>query len=131
MEYSEMGKLVFFVDDDKMILNLLDYTFNNSGGIVVKTFNNGEKCLNSLQDNPDSIILDHNFISVDSQFSFGFEILEKIREKNKTVPVYILSSEKAEILISKYTSLNVKRFISKDEFFIDSVRESISETFPA
>ena len=38
-------KLVFFVDDDKMIINLLEYTFKSRQGIEVKTFFSGEECL--------------------------------------------------------------------------------------
>lgn len=120
-----MGKLIFFVDDDKMILNFLDYTFNNRDGIMVKTFTTGEKCLASLHENPELLILDHSFIVQDSAFSNGFEILEKIREINKSVPVIVLSGEHDESIISNYIKLGVMKFIKKDSFFIDSLMEII------
>ena len=124
-----MEKLIFFVDDDKMILNLLDYTFNNREGIKVKTFSTGEKCLASLNESPDLIILDHSFALGDTNFSNGFEVLEKIQEINKNMPVIVLSGERDEKVVSDYMKHGVMKFIMKDSFFIDSLMETIKEKF--
>jgi DNA-binding response OmpR family regulator len=124
-----MGKLIFFVDDDKMILNLLDYTFNNRDGYTVKTFRSGENLLEIIGDKPDLIVLDHSFDVENSAYSNGFEILEKIREKNKTVPVIILSGEHNQNIISNYLKLGVNKFINKDSFFVDSLIEAVKESF--
>ncbi len=124
-----MGKLIFFVDDDKMILNLLDYTFNNRDGYTVKTFRTGENLLEIIGEKPDLIVLDHSFDVENSAYSNGFEILEKIREQNKTVPVIILSGEHNQNIISNYLKLGVTKFINKDSFFVDSLIEAVKESF--
>ena len=63
------SKLVFFVDDDKMILNLLEYTFKSRGGIRVKTFFSGEECLDHMQLKPDLVVVDHMFTGVRGQIN--------------------------------------------------------------
>ena len=54
-----MSKLIFFVDDDKMILNLLEYTFQSRQDYDVVTFQTGEECLENLHLGPRLIVLDH------------------------------------------------------------------------
>ena len=54
-----MSKTIFFVDDDKMILNLLEYTFQSRQDYQVITFQTGEECLENLDQKPRLIVLDH------------------------------------------------------------------------
>ena len=42
------NKLIFFVDDDKMMLNLMEYTFKCREGFEVRSFFSGEECLENL-----------------------------------------------------------------------------------
>ena len=58
------NKLVFFVDDDKLILNLLEYTFKSRDGIQVKTFFSGEECLDHIQLKPDLVVVDLSLIHI-------------------------------------------------------------------
>jgi DNA-binding response OmpR family regulator len=120
-----MGKLIYFVDDDKMILNLLEYTFSSRDGYVVKTFRSGEDFMASFHNNPDLVVLDHSFLLSNTIYESGIDILKKIRETNSYVPVVILSGEKNEAVISEYKNLRITKFIIKDSFFIDSLIESI------
>jgi len=122
-----MGKLIYFVDDDKMILNLLEYTFKNRDNYDVKTFRNGEDCLVAMSDKPALIVLDHFFIVNNTQLSKGIQILKKIREIDSTVPVIMLSGEKSESIINEYAKNGVSKFIIKDSYFIDSLIESIED----
>jgi DNA-binding NtrC family response regulator len=124
-----MGKLIYFVDDDKMILNLLEYTFKNRDNYDVKTFRNGEDCLVAMSDKPALIVLDHFFIVNNTQLSKGIQILKKIREIDSTVPVIMLSGEKSESIINEYAKNGVSKFIIKDSYFIDSLIESIEDVF--
>jgi DNA-binding NtrC family response regulator len=122
-----MGKLIYFVDDDKMILNLLEYTFKNRDNYEVKTFRKGEDCLDAISEKPSLIVLDHFFVANNSQLSRGIEILKKIREIDSTIPVIMLSGEKSESIINEYAKIGVSKFINKDSFFIDSLIESIGD----
>jgi DNA-binding response OmpR family regulator len=118
------NKLVFFVDDDKMILNLLEYTFKSRQGIDVKTFFSGEECLKNMHLKPDLIVLDHLFPTNKGQMS-GMEILKKLKEADKKVAIIVLSAQQDEKLIPEFLKNGAKKYISKDEYFIDELIESI------
>jgi len=124
-----MGKLIYFVDDDKMILNLLEYTFKSRDNYDVKTFRNGEDCLIAMSEKPALIVLDHFFIISNTQLSKGIDILKKIREVDTKVPVIMLSGENNENIINEYAKNGVDKFIIKDSYFIDSLIESIEDVF--
>lgn len=124
-----MSKLIYFVDDDKMILNLLEYTFSSRDGYNVSSFRRGEDCLEAMDNNPSLIILDHSFMLNNSDFSSGLEILYKLRENNHKMPVIVLSGEQDEEIIKAYKSQGVAKFIKKDSFFIDSLIEEIDTIF--
>ncbi len=118
------NKLIFFVDDDKMILNLLEYTFKSRQGIDVKTFFSGEDCLQNMHLKPDLIVLDHLFPDNKGQMS-GMETLKKLKEAYKKVIVIVLSAQEDEKLISEFLKNGAKKYISKDDYFIDDLIESI------
>ncbi len=117
-------KLVFFVDDDKMILNLLEYTFKSRQGLRVKTFFSGEECLKNLYMNPDLVVLDHVFQSEKSRMN-GIETLKRLKKLNKKIRVIILSKHNDESLISEYLKNGATKYIPKENFFIDELIESI------
>jgi len=118
------NKLVFFVDDDKMILNLLEYTFKSRQGIEVKTFFSGEECLENMHLKPDLIVLDHLFPENQGQLS-GMDVLIKLKEMDADVDVIVLSSQQDEALIPEFLNNGAKKYISKDDYFIDDLIESI------
>jgi two-component system, OmpR family, response regulator len=124
-----MGKLIYFVDDDKMILNLLEYTFSSRDEYKVVSFRNGEDCLAVLNEKPDLIVLDHSFFVDNSKYSTGLEILADIRDLKYEVPVIVLTGEQKEEIRLEYVKRGVKMFIRKDSFFIDSLIESIDNVF--
>lgn len=122
-----MQKLVFFVDDEKMILNLLEYTIKNHKDFEIKTFRSGEECLQNLSLNPDLIILDHVFQGGDDNALNGLETLKKIREIRKDIPVVILSGHDDKDLHNKFISTGANDFIQKDDYFIDALMEAIDK----
>lgn len=115
---------MFFVDDDKMILNLLEYTFKSRAGIQVKTFLSGEECLANMHLKPDLVVLDHIFPEDTGQMS-GLDIIKKMRKEDKDVTIIVLSSQQDEDLISEFLKLGAKQYISKDDYFIDALIETI------
>ena len=118
------NKLVFFVDDDKMILNLLEYTFKSRSGIQVKTFFSGEECLENMHLKPDLVVLDHLFPEETGQLS-GLDVIKKMRAADKEVSIIVLSSQQDENLIPEFLKVGAKQYISKDDYFIDALIESI------
>jgi len=122
-----MGKLVFFVDDDKMILNLLEYTLKNRQDYDVKTFFTGEECIEHLRMNPDLIVLDHIFKSNGKSRKNGLEILKEIKHFNKNLPVIILTSHEDQKLAEEFISNGAAKFIPKNDYFIDALMETIEK----
>lgn len=124
-----MERLIFFVDDDKMILNLLEYTLKSREGYDIKTFFSGEECLKNMNLNPDLIVLDYFFRTNGVDYMDGLETLSKIREKNPEVPVIVLSSQEDELVQQEFFNLGVSEYIPKNDYFIDKLIDSIEEQF--
>lgn len=122
-----MQKLVFFVDDDKAILNLLEYTIAIMEDLEVKTFNSGEDCLANLDLNPDIIILDYIFKSVKPNPLTGLDTLKEIRKLQQNTPVVILTSMEDEDLKDEFTHAGATAFVQKNNFFVDGIIEEINK----
>ena len=123
-----MNKLIFFVDDDKMMLNLMEYTFKCKDGFDVKSFFSGESCIENMGLNPDLIVLDYHLGEDDENMS-GLETLEKIRSFNANVSVIILSREKNEETINKFLEQGAMKYVTKDDFFIDTLLDTVEKHF--
>lgn len=120
-------KLVFFVDDDKMILHLLEYVFHNMEEYTFRSFTSGEDCLRFIDLNPDVIVLDHLFTLGDKTMMSGMETLKKILEINKASKVIMLTSQENKELIPEFIKNGAKKYIAKDSYFIDSLVDAIKE----
>ena len=117
------------MDDDKMMLNLMEYTFNCREGFSVKSYFSGEECVNNLSLNPDIIVLDYILGEADSTSMSGLETMKKIHNVNEKIPVVILSREKDEGLIDEFIKLGAKKYVVKDDYFIDTLVETIEGHF--
>ena len=80
-----MSRKIFFVDDDKMILNLLEYTFQSRDEYEVITFQTGEACLENLQQEPNLIVLD-----VVLPKKNGFQVCRQLKTTPQTEEIKIL-----------------------------------------
>jgi len=118
------NKLIFFVDDDKMILNLLEYTFKSRQGMQVQTFFSGEECLQNMQMRPDLVVMDHLFPEREGHLS-GMETLKRIKKIDKNITVIVLSCQQDKNLISEFLRNGASRYITKDNFFIDELMDAI------
>jgi DNA-binding NtrC family response regulator len=124
-----MEKLIFFVDDDKMMLNLMEYTFKCREGFEVKSYFSGEECINNLKLNPELIVLDY-YLGSDSENSMtGLDILKKINEANDKIPVVILSREKGIETIAQFIKEGAMKYVIKDDYFIDTLIDTIEGHF--
>lgn len=125
-----MSKRIFFVDDDKMILNLLEYTFQSRQDYEVITFNTGEECLSNLDREPVLIVLDHILSGPGEELLSGLETLKEIRKRDKDIPVVILTGQGDDALLSEFMENGANRYLTKDDFFIDSLIETIQQMIP-
>lgn len=124
-----MSKLIFFVDDDKMMLNLMEYTFKCREGFEVKSYFSGEECIEHLSSDPDLIVLDYYMGGGESNQMTGMDTLKKINTINPSIPVIILSREKNTDTINEFMTLGAKKYVVKDDFFIDTLIETIENHF--
>jgi DNA-binding response OmpR family regulator len=124
---SSMSKLIFFIDDDKMILNLLEYTFQARQDYDVVCYQTGEECLENIIQKPSLIVLDHVLEGMGDNTLNGMETLIEIRKVDKEVPVVILTGQGDERLLTKFMEAGASRYLTKDDFFIDSLIETIQQ----
>ena len=120
-----MSKMIFFVDDDKMILNLLEYTFQGKQQYDIMSFESGEECLKSLDKNPDLIVLDHQLSGSGEDKMDGIETLEKIRKISTELPVVVLTGNGTEELFQEFLSKGASKCLTKDDFFVDNLFDTI------
>jgi len=83
-----LEKQIFIVDDEESILKMLTHWCRNQWNYNVKTFVNGTDLLNSLNDNPDLVLLDIMLPDIN-----GNDVLSRIKQKNSQLPVIMLSAQ--------------------------------------
>ncbi|MDX2430825.1 MAG: response regulator [Bacteroides sp.] len=125
-----MSKKIFFVDDDKMILNLLEYTFQSRQDYDVISFVTGEECLENLDQKPNLVVLDHILSGPGEELLSGLETLKEIRKRDQNIPVVILTGQGDDSLLSEFMENGANRYLTKDDFFIDSLIETIQQMIP-
>jgi DNA-binding NarL/FixJ family response regulator len=123
------NKLIFFVDDDKMMLNLMEYTFKCREGFDVRSFFSGEECLENLGLQPSLIVLDYYLGEGESMAMSGLDTLKKINQLNKSIPVVILSREKDKDLIDRFMQYGAMQYVIKDDFFINTLIDTVENYF--
>lgn len=83
------GLNLFIVDDNNLMVSTLKQFLQNRFGLdlTISTFNNGESCLEKVDDDTHIVILDYYMKGQN-----GLEILKTIKEKNPKTEVIMLSS---------------------------------------
>jgi CheY-like chemotaxis protein len=123
-------KLIFVVDDDKLIQNFIEYSIIGREGYAAKIFSKAEDCITNLEMNPDCIILDHYYLGKEESLMTGLEALVKIRAVNKAVPVIVLSNNSDNELISDYLAKGATTYILKEGFFINKLWDTFDKLKP-
>lgn len=119
------NKLIFMVDDDKVIRNLLEYVFQGKNGYIIKTFFSGESCLKNMHLNPDLVVLDYILNESDNEAMDGLDTLKMLKKAKEDLPVIILSSftdDKTAEIMKKSGASSV---IKKDDYFVDKLEKYI------
>lgn len=124
------SKLVFVVDDDRLIRNLLEYTISSKEGYDVNIYQSSEDCLLNLEKKPDIIVLDHYFDLPGQHLMTGLEALVEIRKIEKDVPVIILSNQSNESVIEAYYHNGATSFIAKRDYFISTLIDTLDKVLP-
>lgn len=104
-----MNNTILIVDDEKDIVEFLEYNLRNEGFKVI-TAHNGEEALTKLPEKPDLIILDVLMPKMD-----GYITCERIRElpEFKKTPVLFLTAKSSEVDEVKGLNLGADDYIIK------------------
>ena len=103
-----MTPLLFIIDDDPSIIKFLKYWVEDKLDYKTKTFSNGLKALDCLDENPDLILLDIMMPEIS-----GIEILQKIKKTHPELPVIILSGQEDVDIAVKAIKMGAFDYISK------------------
>lgn len=104
-----MKSKILLVDDEKDIVEFLEYNLNQEGFEVVSAYD-GIEALQKLSEKPDLIILDIMMPKMD-----GYEVCKRIRENQSytDIPVIFLTAKGAEADEIKGLELGASDFIKK------------------
>ena len=119
-------KLIFIVDDDPFINQLIIKRFN-SEEYLVEPFEYGEECIEALDRNPDMIILDYYFFKSGIKVLNGMEIYDKIKKIKPDVPVVMLSGQDRGDVVLEMARKGITDYIIKDNSLISNLENAIEE----
>jgi two-component system nitrogen regulation response regulator NtrX len=122
------NKLIFIVDDDPFITNLIVKRFTPEG-FRMEAFDYGEDCLRAMDRKPDLIILDYYFTKKDEKVLNGMETFDKIKEKDPDVLVIMLSGQERGEIVLELARKGIDDYVIKDTNLIDNLNASIKELF--
>jgi two-component system alkaline phosphatase synthesis response regulator PhoP len=105
-----MTKRILVVDDEKYILNILDFSLGGEGFDVITAANGEEALTKSVDLHPDLIVLDVMMPKID-----GFEVCRALKTKSDTkdIPIVILTAKDRDEDRKKGEEVGVDRYMTK------------------
>ena len=121
---SKKNKLIFIVEDNEMYSIMLDYTLSNDSTLKFMCFKTGEECLENLHFNPMMIILDYWLPGIN-----GLETFKKVRQKNKSVPIIILTQDHDVEIATLLLNAGVNDYFNKGANSVFEIKQLINNEF--
>jgi DNA-binding NtrC family response regulator len=117
---------IFIVDDEPLLSEMLtDYLEDQYAGFNIKSFSTGEACLQSLDEQPDAVVLDYYLNSKEKDAANGIDILKEIKKRNKAIPVIMLSSQKSYATASQTIMYGAMHYVIKGQDAFDEIFQLI------
>jgi CheY-like chemotaxis protein len=121
-------KLIFIVDDDPFINTLVERRFS-SEDYAVESYGYGEECLDSIDRDPDLIILDYCFYKNNKEVMNGMQVLDRIRQIKPQLPVIMLSGQDRGEVVLDLAKKGIDDYIIKDTDLVQNLNNAISGIF--
>ena len=86
-----MSKKVLIVDDEKAIVEILEYNLNKEGYETLKAYDGAEGLRMARSENPDLMLLDIMLPEMD-----GFEVCRTLRGEGNDVPILMITAREEE-----------------------------------
>ncbi|MBK7427308.1 MAG: response regulator [Saprospiraceae bacterium] len=117
---------IFIVDDEPLLSEMLtDYLLDQYDGFNIKAFPTGEACLQSMNEQPDIVVLDYYLNSKEKDAANGIDILKEIKKRNKALPVIMLSSQKSYGTASKTIMYGAMHYVIKGQDAFEEIYQLI------
>lgn len=101
---------IFVVDDNELYARMSHHHLSLNPDNEVEKFKSGKECLDALYKNPDLVFLDYSLPGMS-----GIEILRKIKETHKEIPVIIVSGQEDVSTAVNLLKEGAYDYIVKDE----------------
>ena len=101
---------VFVVDDNELYAKMSQHHLSLNPDNEVEKFKSGKECLEALYKNPDLIFLDYSLPDLS-----GIEVLRKVKETHKEIPVIIVSGQEDVSTAINLLKEGAYDYIVKDE----------------
>lgn len=127
---TEEEKLsIFIVEDDEFYQEHLRHHIASNFDCHLKIFRSGEACLDSLYLKPDVIFLDYSLNDDVIGAINGMEVLTRIRKKNPSAKVVMVSGyTKEKEIKEKLLQAGAYDFIAKDDGTLKSISYIIEKS---
>jgi two-component system, OmpR family, response regulator len=117
---------IFIVDDEPLLSEMLtDYLKEQHTGFNIRSFATGEACLQSLDEQPDAVVLDYHLNSKEKDAANGIDILKEIKKRNKALPVIILSSQESYGTAAKTIMHGAVHYVVKSQDAFEEIFQLI------
>jgi DNA-binding NarL/FixJ family response regulator len=127
-----MNKLIFFIDDEPMFINLLEYTVKGRNGYDAVSFSSGEDCMEYMARTgitPTLAVVDY-YLDTGGVRMNGLELIKRIRQSSPHTKFVFLTGNSDPAVISLAKALSAERYILKDGYFVDSLLNCLDEVLP-
>ncbi|MCB9867676.1 MAG: response regulator [Phycisphaerales bacterium] len=114
---------VMLVDDSRTIRNIQKNVLAQLGHTDIMEAGDGVEALKLLEhDTPSLVLIDWNMPNMD-----GITLVRKIREKNKTLPLIMCTTEAQKDRVIEAIKAGVNNYVVKP-FNVESLAEKIAQT---
>ncbi|MFA6924382.1 MAG: response regulator [Bacteroidales bacterium] len=120
--HDSKQRTIFLIEDNRTENILLKLSLNSFKNIKVHTFVNGHELLNSINLNPDIVIVDLNLPDIQ-----GYELIKLIKEYSSGIYIVVVSSQKDIEVIAKTQELGIFNYIVKNEGCLKHLKTIIQD----